>query len=68
MPVYEKCKVFTCNHTCNLPVIIDNVPLWVKGIRIVPNCHTLAGLPSTKPIKATFLYFINWYFWIQIPF
>ena len=25
MPVYEKCNVFTCNHTCNLPVIIDSV-------------------------------------------
>ena len=25
MPVYEKCKVFTCNHACNLPVIIDSV-------------------------------------------
>ena len=23
MPVYEKCKVFTCNHTCNLHVIIE---------------------------------------------
>ena len=27
MPVYEKCKVFTCNHTCNLPVIIDSVQM-----------------------------------------
>ena len=26
VPVYEKCKVFTCNHTCNLHVIIDSVP------------------------------------------
>ena len=25
VPVYEKCKVFTCNHACNLPVIIDSV-------------------------------------------
>ena len=25
--VYEKCKVFTCNDTCNLPVIIDSVEL-----------------------------------------
>ena len=25
VPVYEKCKVFTCNYTCNLHVIIDSV-------------------------------------------
>ena len=25
MPVYEKCKVFTCSYTCNLHVIIDSV-------------------------------------------
>ena len=25
MPVYEKCKVFTCSYACNLHVIIDSV-------------------------------------------
>ena len=25
VPVYEKCKVFTCSYACNLHVIIDSV-------------------------------------------
>ena len=28
MPVYEKCKVFTCSYACNLHVIIDSVCTW----------------------------------------
>ena len=31
MPAYEKCKVFTCSHACNLHVIIDSVPIRVNA-------------------------------------
>jgi hypothetical protein len=27
VPVYEKCKVFTCSHACNMHVIIDSVAM-----------------------------------------
>ena len=43
MPVYEKCKVFTCNHACNLPVIIDSVQC-VKYIFPIINTFRLDDL------------------------
>ena len=30
MPVYEKCKVFTCKYACNLPVIIDSAGYFTR--------------------------------------
>ena len=48
MPVYEKCKVFTCKHTCNLPVIINSVL-----------CRCVLGTLFYHSLCPIFINFIN---------
>ena len=50
MPVYEKCKVFTCNHTCNLPVNIDSVAQILAQSHFEPVSSFLA-LEATEPVS-----------------
>ena len=53
MPVYEKCKVFTCKHTCNLPVIIDSeVYLTFPPTKLITFCVSY----ESPFAKAYFIY------------